>query len=96
VTDGQKIRALREATGETQEVFGERFGVTQNSVSRWERDEQLDTSYRLLIARVAGCSEAEFFHREDMLKIVNEFEDGVKALASQMRMRIEGLGKKWT
>jgi DNA-binding transcriptional regulator YiaG len=31
-----KIKALRKKMGESQEVFGARFGVTKGAVSQWE------------------------------------------------------------
>ncbi|MCP1832789.1 MULTISPECIES: DNA-binding transcriptional regulator [Bradyrhizobium] len=34
--DAQLIRKARELTGESQAVFGARFGVDQSTVHRWE------------------------------------------------------------
>jgi DNA-binding transcriptional regulator YiaG len=34
--DPQNIKALRESLGETQAQFGDRFGVDQSTVHRWE------------------------------------------------------------
>lgn len=34
--NGQLIRDAREKVGESQTIFGERFGVDQSTVARWE------------------------------------------------------------
>jgi DNA-binding transcriptional regulator YiaG len=34
--NGQLIRDAREKVGESQTAFGERFGVDQSTVARWE------------------------------------------------------------
>ncbi|MBW7966774.1 helix-turn-helix transcriptional regulator [Bradyrhizobium sp. BR 10261] len=34
--DGKLIRLARERVGESQAAFGERFGVDQSTVHRWE------------------------------------------------------------
>lgn len=39
----QLLQRLREQLGESQEQFGERFGVTKMSISRWERGESEPT-----------------------------------------------------
>ena len=36
--DAQLIRKARELAGESQSAFGQRFGVDQGTVSRWETD----------------------------------------------------------
>ena len=40
MTTGKVIRQLREALGLDQPAFGERIGVAQATVSRYERDER--------------------------------------------------------
>lgn len=59
---GNKIKQLRNSLNETQGVFGERFGVEQATVSRWENGETVKSNLRAEIARLAGLTEAEFFH----------------------------------
>jgi transcriptional regulator with XRE-family HTH domain len=69
-----KIRALREGKGESQEAFGERFDVTQTSVGRWESGEQIPAvRYRAAIADLAGCTEAEFFHTDDLCALTDRY-----------------------
>ena len=36
--DGQRIRKARERLGESQEAFGQRCGVDQATISRWETE----------------------------------------------------------
>jgi DNA-binding transcriptional regulator YiaG len=36
MTDSDSIRAARGKVGESQTVFGQRFGVDQSTVARWE------------------------------------------------------------
>lgn len=38
MASGDLIRKAREAVGESQGKFGERFGVDQSTVARWEID----------------------------------------------------------
>lgn len=59
---GKKIRQLRNALREGQASFGDRFGVEQATVSRWEKGEEVGRRYREAIAELAGMSVAEFFH----------------------------------
>lgn len=56
-----KIKELREGLEESQEVFGERFGVTQSAISKWEGGEIPKRTLWTKIAATAGVSEAEFF-----------------------------------
>ena len=59
---GRKIKALRKALKENQDVFGERFKVEQATVSRWEKGSQVHMKYFDAIAELAGMTVAEFFH----------------------------------
>lgn len=36
MTTSEQIRAARERLGETQDAFGQRFGVDQSTIHRWE------------------------------------------------------------
>lgn len=38
MVSAKRIREAREALGESQAVFGSRFGVDQSTVHRWETD----------------------------------------------------------
>lgn len=59
---GKKIRQLRKALNEGQAAFGDRFGVEQATVSRWEKGLVVARRYQDQIAELAGMSVAEFFH----------------------------------
>lgn len=59
---GKKIAALRTALREGQAIFGERFGVEQATVSRWEKGSPVARKHQDAIAELAGMSVAEFFH----------------------------------
>lgn len=68
---GAKIRALRELLGEAQDEFGERFGVQQATVSRWEKEESpVARKYREAIASLANMSVTEFFYTDQALRLV--------------------------
>lgn len=41
MTFGEKIAAIRKSAGLSQEQFGEMFGVSRQSVSKWESDQTL-------------------------------------------------------
>jgi len=53
----RRITAYRTSLGETQDVFGERFGVTQQAVFAWERAEVIPRkSTALSICRATGMN----------------------------------------
>ena len=58
---GEKIRQLRDRFRETQAVFGERFGVEQASVSRWEKG----AKHEKHLAELANMTVPEFFHSDE-------------------------------
>lgn len=43
---GKKIKSLRKALGDNQAEFGERFGVEQATVSRWEKGEPVQRKHQ--------------------------------------------------
>lgn len=51
---GQEIRAARLAQGLTQEKLGELFGVSKNTIARWERDEVIPQSTAMLRLAFVG------------------------------------------
>ena len=57
----KRIKALRERLGESQEVFGDRFGVQQATVARWENGSVPHRKMWASIAEVAGVPAANFF-----------------------------------
>ena len=59
-----KIRKLRKSLNENQAEFGERFGVEQATVSRWEAGKPVGRKYQELIAGLASTTVAEFFHSD--------------------------------
>lgn len=67
---GRKIRELRAVLRETQAEFGDRFGVEQATVSRWERGEPVQRRYQGPVADLAGMTVAEFFHSDEGPRMV--------------------------
>lgn len=68
---GAKIEELRNRLGETQAEFGDRFGVEQVSVHRWETGKSPPArKYQSLIAELAGMTVAEFFYTDEPLRII--------------------------
>jgi predicted transcriptional regulator len=57
---GLRIQKVVKESGENQAVFGERFGVTQATVSRWCRGWVPDREYWEPLSRLAGQSVSEF------------------------------------
>lgn len=63
---GQKIRNLREdVLGESQEIFGDRLGVEQATVSRWEAGNLPARRYQKAIADLASQTVSQFFFSEE-------------------------------
>src|SRR3990167_4241761 len=58
---GAKIKAARVGLGESQPVFGDRFGVQQGTVSRWERGYPPERVHWAPLAPVVGGAVAEIF-----------------------------------
>lgn len=76
---GAKIRRLRKLLGESQAVFGERFGVEQATVSRWEKGEPVKREFETNLARLANVSVAEFFHSGEgprLIPVVGDISAG--------------------
>lgn len=60
MTLGQRIAQYRKATGLSQEVLGERVGVSRQAVSKWETDAAApDMENLIALARIFGVSLAE-------------------------------------
>ena len=69
---GLKIKALREALGESQAEFGHRFGVEQGSVSRWEREQSpVQRKFQKQMADIANTTVAEFFHSTTAPRVIS-------------------------
>lgn len=56
---GKRIKALREAFGESQKVFAERFGVDQSTISLWEQDETSPRGPALMILQQVAATRPE-------------------------------------
>lgn len=62
----EKIRDHRKKNGITQEEFGERFGVTPQTVSKWERLECYpDITLLPELAAVLECSIDDFYEAKE-------------------------------
>jgi transcriptional regulator with XRE-family HTH domain len=80
---GKKIAELRKLLGDTQEIFGERLGVEQATVSRWEKGEPPQRRYEKPIADLAHMTVAEFFHSAEkprLIPIIGDLSDRGVAL----------------
>lgn len=65
------IRRLREALGETQGQFGNRFGVEQPTVSRWERNlSPPERKYLSAMAALANVDESAFVYEPGTANLV--------------------------
>lgn len=61
-----RIRELRQDRGLDQVNFAAQMGVSQSTVSEWEREMYLPKARQLpLLARVLGCSIDELFIPDD-------------------------------
>ncbi|MBB6308939.1 S24 family peptidase [Xanthobacter tagetidis] len=67
---GRRIKALRDALGESQAVFGERFHVEQPTVARWEKGSLPARAILPQLAALAGMPEPEFFYGDGPVKTV--------------------------
>ena len=82
MTFGKKISELRRAAGLSQEQFGEMFGVSRQSVSKWESDQTMPELATIIkIADFFGISVDEVLGRENMKtqKTENVFKKSVKS-----------------
>ena len=60
------IRTRREAAGLNQQALGDALGVSQGTVSEWEREVYLPKARDLpLLARVLGCSIDDLYADSD-------------------------------
>lgn len=67
MTFGKKISELRKSAGLSQEQFGEMFGVSRQSVSKWESDQTMPELATIIrIADFFSISVDELLGRENM------------------------------
>ncbi|MBP1553841.1 MAG: helix-turn-helix transcriptional regulator [Oscillospiraceae bacterium] len=67
MTFGKKISELRKSAGLSQEQFGEMFGVSRQSVSKWESDQTMPELTTIIrIADFFSISVDELLGRENM------------------------------
>ena len=52
MTLGEKIFKLRTEQGLSQETFGEKLGVSRQSVSKWETDQSIPELDKIVAARI--------------------------------------------
>lgn len=82
MTFGKKISELRKAAGLSQEQFGEMFGVSRQSVSKWESDQTLPELATIIkIADFFNISVDELLGRENVKTQETEkvFKNAVKS-----------------
>lgn len=84
---GARIKALREALGESQEQFASRFGVTKRTVIGWEAGKAVRRRHCPDIAALADVTEAEFFFGEDVCEILAEIEIELSTILKAFRLR---------
>ena len=57
MTFGEKLQALRQRTGMSQDALAERLNVSRQAVSRWERDETMpETDKVVALADIFGVT----------------------------------------
>ena len=62
VVVSQKIKEFRRKNHLSQTQFAERFGITKQSVSKWEREECYPSiTFLPVLAEAMGCEIDEFF-----------------------------------
>lgn len=80
---GARIRAVRQAKGLNQKLFAEEFGVTQGSVSNWEKG--IDRPSPKVLAKLASMT------ANDELREFFEVESGIKAISGLRGLREIGM-----
>lgn len=57
MTFGEKLQAMRQRTGMSQDALAERLNVSRQAVSRWERDETMpETDKVVVLADIFGVT----------------------------------------
>jgi transcriptional regulator with XRE-family HTH domain len=62
---GREVRAIRKRLGISQRALGDRLGVAQNTVARWERGEANVTEPIARLIRIAGGEPVEAVLRSE-------------------------------
>ena len=66
MTFGEKLQSLRQKAGMSQDALAERLNVSRQAVSRWERDETMpETEKVVLIADLFGVSTDYLLRQEE-------------------------------
>lgn len=81
VSLAHKILLLRRSFGKNQAEFGEIFGVTQASVSRWEKGSMPDSTSLAKLAEIAG---------EGVLEFLSPTVEGAKPAPAGNRFMVRG------
>ncbi len=77
MTLGEKIYELRTAKGLSQETFGEKLGVSRQSVSKWETDQSVPELDKIVaISELFGVS-TDYLLKEEIRREQDEEPDGV-------------------
>lgn len=86
MTFGEKLLKLRSDAGLSQDKLAEMLEVSRQSVSKWERDEAMpDTDKIVLISKIFSVSTDSLLKDEDEIKTAGEGTDGtVKEETAQM------------
>lgn len=86
MTFGEKLLKLRSDAGLSQDKLAEMLEVSRQSVSKWERDEAMpDTDKIVLISKIFSVSTDSLLKDEDEIKTAGEGADGaVKEETAQM------------
>ena len=66
MTFGEKLQALRQSSGMSQDALAERLDVSRQAVSRWERDETMpDPDKIVVLADLFGVTTDYLLGRSD-------------------------------
>lgn len=77
MTFGEKLLKLRSDAGLSQDKLAEMLEVSRQSVSKWERDEAMpDTDKIVLISKIFSVSTDSLLKDEDEIKTAGEGTDG--------------------
>ena len=59
MTTAEQIRAIRAATGLTQQAFGERFGIPRRTIQEWEGGRMSPPPYVIRLLELAVAANPE-------------------------------------
>ena len=78
MTFGEKLQSLRQRAGMSQDALAERLQVSRQAVSRWERDETMpETDKVVALADIFGVTTDYLLRLQLVMAMEEEFELGM-------------------